>query len=143
MKTLSKVRFSRDFFKNEIAVGNSDFRISKFCHKVKVAKRDCDFSMDKKTANECKAQLESFRKKSLYGEKRYFTHFENGKKVFKTLENPYFFKWKTQEKNFIKNNFSIATKKQCQKLLWQLAFEERKKARQKALKSQVFDKIFW
>jgi hypothetical protein len=28
--------------------------------------------MDKKTANECKAQLESFRKESLYGENPYF-----------------------------------------------------------------------
>jgi hypothetical protein len=72
MKTLSKVRFSRDFFKNEIAVGNSDFRISKFCHKIKVAKRDCDFSMDKKSANEIKSYLEDFRKKSLYGENPYF-----------------------------------------------------------------------
>lgn len=120
MKTLSKVRFSRDFFKNEIAVGNSDFRISKFCHKVKVAKRDCDFSMDKKTASECKTRLDSFRKTSLYG------------------ENPYFFKWKKQEKNFIENNFSIARKKECQKLLWQIAFENRQKARQK----KAFDRLF-
>ena len=66
MKTLSKVRFSRDFFVNERANGNSDFRISKFCHKIKVAKRDADFSMPKKQANEYKAQLECFRKKSLY-----------------------------------------------------------------------------
>ena len=120
MKTLSKVRFSRDFFKNEIANGNSDFRISKFCHKVKVAKRDCDFSMDKKTANECKLRLDSFRKKSLYG------------------ESPYFFKWKKQEKNFIVNNFSSATKKQCQKLLWQIAFENRQKAR----RQKAFDRLF-
>ena len=121
MKTLSKVRFSRDFFQNEIANGNSDFRISKFCHKVKVAKRDCDFSMDKKSANECKLRLDSFRKKSIY------------------WENPYFFKWKTQEKNFIENNFSIARKKECQKLLWQIAFEKRQKKRQKI----AFEKLFW
>ena len=120
MKRLSKVRFSRDFFVNERANGNSDFRISKFCHKIKVAKRDADFSMPKKQANEHKAQLECFRKKSLY------------------WENPYFFKWKTQEKNFIMNNFSIAHKKECQKLLWQIAFEKRQKARQK----KAFDKLF-
>ena len=121
MKTLSKVRFSRDFFKNEIDVGNSDFRISKFCHKVKVAKRDCDFSMDKKSANECKLRLDSFRKSSLYWEK------------------PYFFKWKTQEKNFIVNNFSVARKKECQKLLWQIAFEKRQKARRQKAFSKLFD----
>ena len=120
MKTLSKVRFSRDFFQNEIANGNSDFRISKFCHKVKVAKRDCDFSMDKKSANECKLRLDSFRKSSLY------------------WENPYFFKWKKQEKNFIVNNFSNAHKKQAQNLLSSIAFENRKKARQK----KAFDKLF-
>ena len=121
MKTLSKVRFSRDFFQNEIANGNSDFRISKFCHKVKVAKRDCDFSMDKKAANECKLRLDSFRKKSIY------------------WENPYFFKWKRQEKNFIVNNFSIARKKECQKLLWQIAFENRQKARHQKAFSKLFD----
>ena len=120
MKTLSKVRFSRDFFKNEIANWNSDFRISKFCHKIKVAKRDCDFSMDKKSANECKLRLECFRKKSLYG------------------ENFYQFKSRTQEKNFILNNFSNAHKKQAQNLLSSIAFEKRKEKRKKL----AFDKLF-
>ena len=121
MKTLSKVRFSRDFFVNSIENWNSDFRISKFCHKVKVAKRDCDFSMDKKTANEHKLRLECFRKESLY------------------WENPYLFKWKKQEKNFIENNFSIARKKECQKLLWQIAFEKRQKARRQKAFNKLFD----
>ena len=138
MKTLSKVRLSRNFFENSILVWNDKFRIDNFNRKIKIAKRDCDFSMPKKQAREQQLQLDSFRKKSLYGEKRYFTHFENGKKVFTTLENPYFFKWKKQEKNFIENNFSIARKKECQKLLWQIAFENRQKARQK----KAFDKLF-
>ena len=124
MKTLSKVKFSRDFFQNEIANGNTHFRIDNFNRKIRIAKRDCDFCMDKKTANECKAQLESFRKKSLYG------------------EDYYFFKSKQHEKNFIKNNFSSTHKKECQKLFWQMAFYERKKARQKAKKLQVFSKLF-
>ena len=140
MKTLSKVRFSRDFFQNEIANGNSDFRISKFCHKVKVAKRDCDFSMAKKDANEHKLRLESFRKSSVYGE-RNFVVFDKKthKKGFVKLENPYFFKWKQQEKNFIVNNFSNARKKECQKLLWQIAFENRQKKRKQAVFCKLFD----
>lgn len=121
MKTLSKVKFSRDFFQNSILVWNDKFRINNFNRKIKIEKRNCDFRMDKKTANECKSRLECFRKKSLYG------------------ENYYFFKWKKQEKNFILNNFSNAHKKECQKLLWQLAFEKRQKAR----RQKAFDKIFW
>ena len=120
MKTLSKVRLSRDFFQNSILVWNDKFRIDNFNRKVKIAKRDCDFSMPKKQAREQQLRLDSFRRKTIYW-------------------NNYFFKWKTQEKNFLENNISLARKKDFENVLSKMAFEKRQEKRKK----KAFSKIFW
>ena len=122
MKTLSKVKLSRDFFQNSILVWNDKFRIDNFNRKIKIAKRDCDFSMPKKEARKQQLFLDSFRREKL------------------DIKYPYKSFWHCQ--NYILNNLSKSQKKDFEKTISKIAFEKRQKKRMQATKKQVFEKYF-